>query len=405
MAVVVADPIVAVEIGTSKICALVGEAREDGQIMLIGKGHCPSRGVRKSLVFDLALVSSCVREAIHGAEQSGQVEIGKVFLVVSGEHIRSMTNQGSVPVADPPSGVTPDDIEQVMDIARAVNLPHDRELVHSIPRKYVVDDQLTVANPEGMRGAKLSLDMLLVHGMRTMLTNAVQAAHNVGLDVADVAFSGLCAAMATLTPEQKERGVALLDLGAGTTSYLVYADGAVALAGVLAVGGDHITNDISIAFSISLKRAETLKQKAGSVMPDANMHFQQLAVPAEVGFPACSVAVSDLSAVIRSRMAETFGLLAELLKEHRLSSQLGAGLVLTGGGVHLKGIVALAEQIFDLPCLIGQPVNFSGMALADEGPDYAAPLGMLRYAVRSGAYRRAERISLGGLLGKLLGRS
>ncbi|MBI2440736.1 MAG: cell division protein FtsA [Lentisphaerae bacterium] len=399
------DPIVAVEIGTSKVCALVGEAREGGQIMVIGKGHCPSSGVRKSLILDLEKASACVRDAIQSAEQSGQVEIGKVFLVVSGEHIRSMTSQGSSPIADPRSGVTRDDMEAAMDIARAVNLPHDRELVHSIPRQYTVDDQLAVNNPEGMPGAKLSLDMLIVHGARTMLNNAIQAAHNIGLDVLDVAFSGLCAAMATLTPEQKERGVALLDLGAGTTSYLVYADGAIALAGALAVGGDHITNDISIAFCISLKRAESLKQEAGSVVPDSGLHFQQLSIPAEVGFPACSVAASDLSAVIQARAAETLELIAELFKKHSLTPQLGAGVVLTGGGVHLKGIVALAAQLFDLPCAIGLPVNYSGMALADEGADYAAPLGMLRYAARSGAYRQAERISLGSLFGRFLGRS
>lgn len=399
------EPIVAVEIGTAKVCALVGEAREDGQIMVIGRGYCPSYGVRKGVILDLEKASACVRTAIHGAEQSGQVEIGRVFLVISGEHIRSMPSQGSTPILEPNLGVTHDDIEQVMAVARAVNLPHDRELVHSIPRKYIVDDQLTVSNPQDMRCAKLALDMLIVHGARTMLMNAIHAAQNVGLDVLDVAFSGLCAAMATLTPEQKECGVALLDLGAGTTSYLVYAEGAIALAGVLAVGGDHITNDISIAFSISSKRAETLKKNSGAVIPDANTHFQQLSIPGEVGFPACAVALSDLSAVIRARVAETLELIAEVFQKHGLTPQLGAGVVLTGGGVHLKGVVSLAEQIFDLPCAIGLPINYSGMALADEGAEYAAPLGMLRYALRSGAHRRAERTGLGSLLSKFWGLS
>jgi len=401
----VSEPIVAVEIGTSKVCALVGEAREDGHIMVIGIGCCPSCGVRKGVIMDLEKVSACVQTAIQGAEQSSQVEIGKVFLVISGEHIRSMTSQGSTPVMEVKAGVTQDDMAQVMDIARAVNLLHDRELMHSIPRNYMVDDQLVVSNPEGMHGAKLSLDMLIVHGARNVLTNAVQAVRNIGLDVMDVAFSGLCAAMATLTPEQKECGVALLDLGAGTTSYMVYAGGTIALAGVLAVGGDHITNDISIGFSVSLKRAEMLKQESGSVIPDSSMHFQRIAVPAEVGFPACSVAVSDLSAVIQARMDETLELIADLFKKQGFTQQLSAGLVLTGGGVHLKGVVPLAEQVFDLPCVIGMPVNYSGMAMANEGPEYAVPLGMLRYAVRSGAYRQTEPIGWGGFLGKLWGRT
>lgn len=399
------EPIVAVEIGTSKVCALVGEARDDGHLMVTGIGHCPSCGVRKGVIMDLEKASVCVKTAIQGAEQSGQVEIGKVFLVISGEHIRCTTSQGSTPVIDVKAGVTREDMAQVMDIARAVNLPHDRELMHSIPRKYMVDDQLVVSNPEGMHGAKLSLDMLVVHGARNVLNNAVQAVRNVGLDVMDVAFSGLCASMAMLTPEQKECGVAILDLGAGTTSYLVYAGGAIALAGVLAVGGDHITNDIAIGFGISLKRAEILKQESGSVIPDAGMHFQRIAIPSEVGFQACSVAASDLSAIIRARMNETLELIAGLFKQRGITQQLGAGLVLTGGGVRLKGIVPLAEQIFDLPCGIGLPVNYSGMANVNEGAEYAVPLGMLRYAVRSGGYRKTEPIGWGGFLGKLWGRS
>ena len=399
------EPIVAVEIGTSKVCALVGEAREDGHIMVTGVGHCSSCGVRKGVIMDLEKASACVQTAIQGAEQSSQVEIGKVFLVISGGHISSMTSQGSIPVRDVKAGVTQDDMAQVRGIARAVNLPNDRELVHSIPQKYILDDQLVVSNPEGMRGAKLSLDMLIVHGVRNVLNNAVQAVHNVGLEVEDMAFSGLCAAEAALTPKQKECGVALLDLGAGVTSYLVYAGGAIALAGTLAVGGDHITNDIFIGFSVSLKRAEMLKQESGSVIPDSSTHFQRIAIPAEVGFPACSVAASDLSAVIQARMDETLQLISDIFKKQGLAQQLNAGLVLTGGGVHLKGVVPLAARVFDLPCVIGMPLNYSGMATANEGPEYAAPLGMLRYAAGSCGYRPTKTIGFGGFFGKLFGRS
>ncbi len=398
------DPIVALEIGTAKVCALVGEPRDDGHIMVTGLGHAASCGVRKGILSDLRAATDCVQKALRDAEQSSRVDIADVYLAVSGDHIRSTINQGSTPISDPRAGVTRDDMTAAMDLARAVNLPYDRELLHSIPRSYLVDDQWAATHPEGMRGAKLTVDMLLVHGACAVLQNAAQAAINAGVAVLDVAFSGLCAAMAVLTPAQKESGVAVIDLGAGATSYLVYARKAIALAGALAVGGDHVTSDIALGFSISPKRAERLKREAGSAAPDSSLHFQQIPIPAEVGFPAGSVSAFDLVTIIRARMDETLTLIAAELQKRGLLDHLGAGLVLTGGGSHLKGIVPLAEQIFNLPCAIGRPINFSGIATAPEGPEYAAPLGLLRYALRSGT-GRARKSLLPGFIDRFLGGS
>ncbi len=399
------DPIVALEIGTSKVCALVGEARSEGHIMVTGIGACPAYGVRKSIVTDMGKAGACIQRAIQGAEQTSAIEIGQVFLVVSGGHILSASGQGSTPLLDAKAGVTREDMEEVKNIARAVNLSHDRETIHSIPRKYTIDDHLSVNNPEGMHGAKLSVDMLVLHGSRNILDNAVQAVQDTGLEVADVAFDGLCAALAVLTPEQKECGVALFDLGAGSTSYVVYADGAIAAAGALAIGGDHITNDIAAGFSLSIKRAELLKRQAGSVLADSSSHYQRLEIPAEVGFPACSVAASDLTAIINARADEIMVMLRDILSGQELNNALGAGIILTGGGAHLKGITTWTSGVFDMPCSIGAPVNFSGMASAQEGAEHAALLGMLRFAVRSSGQRRAERGRLGGLLKKILGQA
>ena len=395
-------PVVALEIGTSNVCAVVGEAREDGNLMITGLGQCPSCGIRKGIILDLEAVVECVRTAIHAAEQSGALDIRQVYLAVSGGHIKSIVSQGNVPVFDPGKGATSDDIEEVMSIARAVNLPYDCEILHTIPQKYSVDDQKGVINPEGMQGGKLSLDMLIVHGSRNLLGNTVKAATSVGLDVLDVVFSGLCSALAILTPEQKECGVVLVDLGAGTTSYVVYADDIIAGAGVLSVGGDHITNDISAAFNISNRRAEILKQESGSAILDSSTHFQRITIPAEVGFSASSVVVSDLNTIINARADEMFVMIRDELEKKSLVHQLGAGVVLAGGGAHLNGIGAVAERVFDRPCVIGKPRNFSGMASVYEGSEYAAPLGLIRYAVKSAA-RPADVISVSGILKRLFG--
>lgn len=395
--------IVALEIGTSKVCALVGEAREDGQIMVTGIGQSPARGVRKGLVVDLETVVSCVRAAVHGAEQTGALEIRGLALAVSGAHVRSLINSGSVPVMEPEHGIAREEIEEAIKIAGAVNLPPDQVILHTVPQKYTVDHQRGIVNPEGMHGAKLSLDMLIVHGQRNALNNAVKAVESIGARVSDVVFSGLCSALAVLTPEQKECGVALLDLGGGTTSYVVYADGAIATAGVLAVGGDHVTNDLAQAFSLSLRRAETLKCESGSALPDTGTHFQRIEVPSEVGFAACSVPVSDLNAVIHARLDETLTLVRHELERKSVNRQLGAGIVLTGGGAHLRHVNALAERVLEMPCALGKPRHYSGMASAYEGPEYATPLGLIRYAVRAAAQRPAEANSLGGWLKKIFG--
>lgn len=395
-------PVAALEIGTSKVCALVGELREDGNIMVTGMGNCPSIGVRKGIIVDLEKASSCVQSAIQEAESSGSVEIRQVYLLVNGEHIRGSSNQGSVPIFDPERGVSAEDISGVNDIARAINLPHENELLHSIPQTYTVDGQTGIINPQGMHGTRLSLDMLIVHGSRNILNNTIKAARYVGIEVLDVAFSGLCSALATLTPEQKECGVVLIDLGAGTTSHVVYAHDAIATIGITDVGGDHITNDISQGFTISLKRAEALKRNASALLTDTTDRFRRITIPQEVGFPSCSVAACDLNAIINARVDETLKLIKNELEKKSLLHELGAGIVLTGGGSHLKGIETLAEQIFGLSCSVGKPRYFSGVSTVYEGPEFAAPLGMIRYAVRSATKQKEENVSFGGWFKKLI---
>lgn len=396
-------PIVALEIGTSKVVAVVGEMREDANIMISGVGEHPSVGVRKGEVIDLENAAICARAAMEAAEESSQVAIRQVHVAVTGGHIQSLVNRGAVPVLDRRGEITQDDIDQVMDVARAVNLSSDREVLHTICQHFCVDEQEHVVKPEGMAGARLALDMLVLQGVRNRLRNTVKVAETIPVDVQDVVFSGLCSALSVLTPEQKQSGAVVIDIGAGTTEYLAYAGNVVASAGVLGVGGDHVTNDIAIGFSIPMSQAEELKRESGSAMVNRALGLKKVTVPPEVGFPGRSILLTSLHTVMHARVDEMLSTIRKRLEDAGILVQLGAGVVLVGGGAHMRDICSLAESIFGLPCSVGKPRNVSGLAIATEGPEYATCSGLVQYGFRTHS-NGTRGPGLGGWLGKLFGR-
>jgi cell division protein FtsA len=376
-------PVVALEVGTSKVVALVGEVRPDGLLSITGMGEHVSKGVRKSEVVDLENAVICVKGALRAAEESGQVTIRQVHLALSGGHIQSQVNRGSAHVQGRNREISEDDVAQVMDLARAVSLSPSREVLHTISQHFCVDDQESVRNPVGMEGARLSLDMLALHGVRNRLRNTVKAGQGVPMDVQDVVFGGLCAALAVLTPSQKEVGALVIDLGGGTTDYVAYAGNALADAGSLGVGGDHVTNDIALAFNISVKRAESLKQSDGNAIVDSLHSADRLTIPAEVGFPERSISRASLHAVVNARMDEVLSMVKHEVERTGVARQIGSGVVLTGGGARMNGIVKLAEEVFGLPCSVGRPQGIDGLTAAMEGPEYAVPVGAIRYGFAS----------------------
>ena len=398
-----APPVVGLEVGTTKVIALVGEFREDGHVMVTGMGERPSAGVRKGEIIDLENASVCVRSVLEMAEESGKVAIRQVHLAVSGGHIQSLVNRGQVPVLDPDAGITGEDVDEVMEVARTVNLPADRETLHTICRHFCIDNQERVIRPEGMEGARLALDMLVLHGVRNRLNNAIRVVRNLHVDVQDVAFGGLCSALSVLTPEQKKSGVVVIDFGGGTTDYLAYANSVVAAAGSIGVGGDHVTNDIALAFNIPISRAESLKRNSGSATVDDPPSSQQVSLPAEVGFSGCSIGVQSLNKVIHARIDEIFRMIRKRLEREKIPHHVGAGVVLTGGGAHVKGITQLGREVFGLPCSIGVPRNVSGLATATEGPEYATCSGLVQYGFKTGSEERAGW-PFGGWLRGLFGR-
>lgn len=389
-------PIVALEVGTSKVVALVGELREDGHIVVTGMGEHDSSGVRKGEITDFENALVCVRSALGAAEETAQVAIHQVHMALSGGHVQSLVNRGTIPVMNPAEGVTEDDVEQVTDLARAVNLAADRHVLHSIGQIFYVDEE-RVGRPLRLEGATLALDMLILHAKGSHVRNAENLLRTIPVDVSDVAFSGLCSALAVLTTEQKEGGALVIDLGGGTTTYVAYAGGALAAAGALGIGGDHVTNDIALAFNIPRSQAERLKKEAGCAITEESARGARLNLPPEVGYSGRSISLSALQTVTHLRAAEIFGLILRDIERGGIAHQIGAGVVLTGGGAGMKGLQKLAERTFRVPCSIGKPTGISGLAAAIEQPAYAATAGLLRY----GFLHAAEQISRPSVLGWL----
>ncbi len=393
------EPIVALEIGTGKIVALVGEVGADGFVMITGMGVHESKGVRKGEIVDLDTAAACVRAAIQDAEESAKVDIGEVHLAVSGGHIRGVINTGRVRVLSSDRIISDDDIDSVTEVAKSMSIPEDREILHTVPQHYCINDQQYVTNPAGMEGGTLTLNMLILHGVVSRIRNTVRAVRSLPLGVADVVFGGLCSGLAILTPEQKESGVVVIDMGAGTTDYVVYADSVVAASGSIAVGGDHVANDIALAFNIHVQRAETLKKEHGSAMLDESRSAESISLPAEVGFPASTIKIGALDAVINARMDELLDIVKKQLSD-KILGHVGAGVVLTGGLSALNGVTDLASTVFGLPCAIGKPRNVSGLASAIDGPECATCVGLIQHAHMTAGQ---EEAGLGGWLKNMFG--
>lgn len=371
------------EIGTSETRVVVAEPREDQHLMITGLGRVPSRGMRKSEVIDFDNALACVKSALRDAESSAMVSIQEVLLVFSGGHIRQLVNRGTVSVVAENRVIQREDMDDVMQAARTVNLPPDHEILHSIYQHFIIDGQPPVINPDGMVGSRLSLDMLILYGVRNRIRNLVRVAEEAAVEVVDAAFGGLCSALGVLSLQQKEGGAIVIDLGAGTTDYLVYSDKVISRAGSIAVGGDHVTNDIALGLNLSGAQAERLKLKHGAAMVDLGARDRKIPITPESGYTTREVRLRDLNTIMHARMEEVFELVKSDIGEKPLRKRFGAGVVLTGGGARMPRVAELASRVFEMPCHIGLPRDVNGLAAPSESPEFAACIGMLKYGLRN----------------------
>jgi len=370
--------IVGLEVGTSKVCAVVGEVMEDGNLMVIGVGQVPSDGVRKGEIVDMAAAARSIQAAVAEAEESAGVEIHSVFSSVSGGHIRSFNNRGSAVVTNEDREITDEEVRNVLLNAKAVNIPMDHVVVHSIRQRFYVDGQDDIHNPVGMVGSKLEADVHVIHGVRTRLQNTIRCVRQVPLDIENIAVSSFASALAVLTTEHQQLGAVVIDMGGGTTDFLVYRQGTIQHSGVLAVGGDHITNDIAVGLKIPINKAELLKVEHGSLEVPAVEEL--IAFKREVGLADRQVSKVQLCRVMQLRVEETLTLIKRELEKQQLLDYMGAGVFLTGGCARLRGLAGLAGNIFGLPVHIGHSQTVGGPTSAIESPEYSTAIGLVRYA-------------------------
>jgi len=400
--------IVGLEIGTSKVCAVVGEQNADGALNIIGLGQARSRGVRKGELVDTQQAEEDVRNAIVEAEQMADVEIRSVYLGVTGGHIRGFNNRGVHPVVSADREITDDDVQDVIKNAKAINLPTENSVVHAIRQHFFVDGQDGVTNPVGMLGSRLEVDMHVVHGNTNRLQNAIRLVKGMQLEVDEIVFNGLASSLALLTNEQKELGALVIDIGGGTTDYVVYTDGVIKHTGVLAVGGDHVSNDLAYGLKVPLSRAEKLKLEHGSAFMDDAVKGRTVTITNELGLPLKTVNIEHLRRIMSLRLEEIFLLIAQDLDQLGLLDYLRAGVFLCGGGARVPHIARLAEPILQMPVSLGQTNSVSGLKSALGQPEFVTSIGLAKFGSFK-ARKREGKPSLTqgikGALGRFLQRS
>jgi cell division protein FtsA len=366
------------EIGTSKICVVVGEAKRDGAIKILGVGTAPARGVRKGEIVDFDKVQTCLNDALVRAEDRSDVMIRNVFLGVSGAHIESMNNRGCYRLPEDQNEITEDDVEEAKEIARNVPIQQSNVFLHSITRQYIVDGQEGVRQPIGREGRMLEADYHIIHGVRGRIQNAIRCVREVPLEVEDVVFNPIAAAQVVLTRDAKHQGALMIDFGAGTADYVLYEEGMITASGCIPLGGDHISNDIAMAFNIPNGRAERLKVEEGSAVYEDVSPDDIIIVEDDNGLSIGEIERAFMNEVIHLRTREVFDQVRARCQEHL--GRLGAGVFLTGGVSLMKGVDAVARDVFGMKVTRVGSAPVSGVTAMFENPQFAAPIGLIRYA-------------------------
>ncbi len=384
--------IVGLEIGTSKVCAVVGDLGADGGLNIVGLGQARSRGVRKGEIADAPKAEEDVRQAIVEAEQMADVEIRSVYLGVSGGHVRGFNNRGVHPVVSADREICEEDVQDVIKNAKAINLPAQNHVIHAIRQHFLVDGQDGIANPVGMLGARVEVDVHVIHGSLNRLQNAIRTVKGLQLEVDDIVFNGLASSLALLSNEQKELGSLVIDIGGGTTEYVVYANGIIKHTGVLAVGGDHVSNDLAYGLKVPLSRAEQLKLEHGSAVVDESLKGQTLTLANESG-PAKVLSLENLRRIISVRLEEIFQLIGQDLETVDALDYLRGNVFLCGGGARIPHIAQLAEQVLRMPVSIGKTNSISGLKSALDQPEFATAIGLVKF----GSFQQRKRAAKASL--------
>lgn len=391
---------VGLDVGTTKTCVLICELNT-GRLEVRGVGWAESRGLRKGVVVNLDGAVSSIKKAVEEAEKKAGVAVESAYVGLSGSHIKSFNRSGAVAITSGSREIGKDEIRRVIQTAKAVPLQSDREIVHVLPQEFVVDGQDGIGDPLGLLGTRLEVNVHIVTSSTTAAQNIVTAANRSGIIVADTVLEQLASAESTLTSDDKELGVALLDIGGGTTELAVFTQGAIRHTSVLPLGGDQITNDIAVGLRTSIPEAERIKRQHGYSLSTLISEDHTFEVPSVGGRLPKTISKKILCEIIQPRVEEIMGLVLEEIRQAGFAKLLGAGLVITGGTALLPGLIEIAEQIFDLPVRQGRPFGLGDMGDALNSPANATAVGLVLYGHRTHSYRFAKAQTNGSLIAKI----
>ena len=396
--------IVGLDIGTTKVCAIVAEKNGDGVVDVIGLGHSPSRGLRKGVVVNIEATVDSIRRAVEDAELMAGVEIRSAFVGIAGGHIKGINSRGVIAISGKNREVTRQDIERVIDAAKAVALPVDREVIHVLPQEFMIDDQGGIREPLGMSGIRLEAEVHIVTGAVASAQNIIKCANKAGLEVRDIVLQQLASSEATLTPEEKELGCILVDIGGGTTDVAVFVEGSVYHTAVLAVGGDLLTNDIAIGLRTPHPEAESLKRKYGCALASMTRPDEKIEVPSVGGRRPRILSRQTLCEIIQPRLEELFSLVDREVRRAGYVGRVNSGVVVTGGSSIMEGVPELAEQVFDMPVRRGIPRGVGGLTDVISSPMYATGVGLGLYGAAHRGRRKFRQVTDRNIFDKVVAR-
>jgi cell division protein FtsA len=367
--------VVGLDIGTSKVVCVVSEVTPEGQLEVLGMGSSPSRGLRRGVVVNIESTVNAIQRALEEAELMADCKIREVYTGIAGSHIKSFNSHGMVAIKDKEVGQI--DVDRVVETARAVNIPMDQQILHTIPQEFVVDGQEDVRDPLGMSAIRLEVKVHIVTGAVSAAQNIIKCVRRCGIDVADLVLQPLASAMAVLTEDEKELGVCLVDIGGGTTDIAVFTDGAIRHTAVIAVAGDQVNNDIAVALRTPPKEAEDLKIQHGCALRQLADARDMIEVPGIGDRPPRTLSRQTLAEFIEPRMEELFSLVQAELRRSGFEDLLSSGIVITGGTAAMQGMVELGEEVFHMPVRLGYPRYEGGLSEVMHNPRYATAVGLL----------------------------
>ena len=372
--------VVGLDIGSGKVCTVIGELGEDDQIEIIGIGTSPSLGIRKGVIIDLEQAIQSTKESIESAERMAGIRINSAFVSIAGSHISSINSKGVIAISGESPEITENDIEKVIEAAKAGIVSTEKELIHTLSREFIVDGQSGISDPLGMSGARLECKVHIVTGSITAVQNLVKCVEEVGLDIEEIIFGTLASSNSILSNAEKELGILLVDIGAGTTEIAIFVEGGLAYSAVLPVGGIQITNDLAVGLRTSIEEAEKIKINYGSAVENNVSPEKSIEISSVNGKDKCNISQKYLVEIIEPRVSEIFSLVGTEVRKSGCYNMIPGGIVITGGSSLLPGISEVAEQVLNLPSRLGRPHYEGELADMINDPSYSEAIGLLSFA-------------------------